>query len=51
MVRRYEVSDLDVEDIIVFAPTAHLDLGYTPYPSLFELEQEILAGARDLGAI
>jgi hypothetical protein len=44
MVRRYEVSDLDVEDIIVFAPNAHLDLGYTPYPSLFELEQEILAG-------
>ena len=44
MVRRYEVADLDVEDIIVFAPNAHLDLGYNPYPSLFELEQEILAG-------
>jgi len=44
MVGRYEVSDLDVEDILVFAPNAHVDLGYTPYPSQFELEQEILAG-------
>lgn len=44
MARRYEVSDLDVEDILVFAPNAHVDLGYTPYPSQFELEQEILAG-------
>ena len=44
MVGRYEVSDLDVEDILVFAPNAHVDLGYTPHPSQFELEQEILAG-------
>ena len=44
MVGRYAVSDLDVEDILVFAPNAHVDLGYTPFPSRFELEQEILAG-------
>ncbi len=44
MARRYEVGDLDVEDIIPFTSDAHVDLGYDGAPTQYELENEIMRG-------
>mgnify|MGYP001193449325 FL=1 len=44
MARRYEVSDLDVEDILPLTENAHVDLGYDGAPSQYQLEQEIVRG-------